>query len=560
MIENKNPGIRDSIPELMGGFGNLLREDPQRPQTNWLRPVHVTTAVRSTYVVPGDWPGKPDAWFADDAPPYKRRQQNNVEYFIDGEATYEAMVEAMETATGPDHFIVIIGWTLHVDFTLSKTGNRCPSSQRPLLKVLKERVAQGVLVRVLLYYNPLDPSVTGRPVVLKSKEALDELEMPHPPKPAVSKIRCLVDDAVRTAGAHHQKIVLVYGSEGLIGFLGGIDFNPDRVIPTKVRVLIGPGIIDAHGPLHDVHARVTGDAADDLMVLATNRWNYAKPYSLAHEIEAGGPTGVRFVDYPTGRDMDDLSVLLRRARAGATSPSWPHHVVQLGQTVGNPELAKVQGNGVWPIVRHGIRNAKKFIYVEDQYLWSVDAAEELGRAAGRLWHVTILLPPDDPLGASARHRALKRMKEVAGAAAGKIRIYVIREAVHQYVHAKMFIFNDEYVIIGSANSNNRGYFYDSEVNAGIADLDWQAESGARGGKWWFVELNLAHKLRIQLWAEHLRLQPDSLVDGVAAEVHWRHPPPHARIEPYTIGPDKRQWHAHEYDASYFVNPITDPRP
>src|SRR3954462_6398524 len=120
-ITNQNPSMRALIPELMGGAATdpLVRQDPTRPSTTWVRPVQVTSDVRSTYVVPGDWPGKPDDWFVDGGT-YKWRHQNNGEYLIDGEATYEAMAEAIDTATGPDHFIILLGWTIHVDFPLSK--------------------------------------------------------------------------------------------------------------------------------------------------------------------------------------------------------------------------------------------------------------------------------------------------------------------------------------------------------------------------------------------------------------------------------------------------------
>ena len=38
----------------------------------------------------------------------------------------------------------------------------------------------------------------------------------------------------QTIGAHHEKLVIVKGNEGLIAFCGGIDFNKNRVISTVV--------------------------------------------------------------------------------------------------------------------------------------------------------------------------------------------------------------------------------------------------------------------------------------------------------------------------------------
>jgi phosphatidylserine/phosphatidylglycerophosphate/cardiolipin synthase-like enzyme len=314
-----------------------------------------------------------------------------------------------------------------------------------------------------------------------------------------------------------------------------------------------------------VHARVTGEAADDLMVLATNRWNFSKPYFPPD------PSGKESdSNYPSGRAIFDLKELLEHTRVTHTAPPGPHRAVKIGHTVGNPELAKLQDNGAWPNVRKALREAKKFIYMEDQYLFSIEAVEELGQAAQRIsGHITILIPPDNRLpidlpfefadaGKIARHAALKRLKEVCGEVADKIAIYVVKEFNHSYIHAKMFVVDDEVAIIGSANSNNRGYFYDSEDNGVIADLEWKAETSAWGGKWWQLDLALAHKLRMELWSEHLNMPAEALVDGVAAEFHWRHISQRSNIAPYRI--DGRPWHEHEYESAYILDRLIDPRP
>lgn len=550
-IGNKNPAIRELVPELMGGIGSdLVRQDPQRPNTNWLRPVHVSTRIGSSYVVPGDWPAKPDGWFADDAPTYPLRRQNNVEYFIDGEPTYEAMVEAIETAETSEHFIVLVGWTLHVDFALSKTGNRTSSARNSLLKVLRDRLALGVTVCVLIYNNQLADGILSPPV-FEARVALLGLDIPN------ARIVFIIDEGYRgIVGCHHQKVLVVHGREGLVGFFGGVDFNPDRVEAD-----------DKGGPQHDVHARVTGEAADDLLVLATNRWNFAVPIPYAPGLPKNpgsatstSPNADGNKVHLTGRSVFDMTILLDRARAKPIATPGPYRMVKIGQTVGNPALAALQKNGVFPNVRKILKEAKNFIYIEDQYLWSVHATELLGEAAQRIsGHVTILFPRDESIPSpGARHKALKRLKEACGTAANKIAIYVIREAVHSYVHAKMFVVDDHVAIIGSANCNNRGYFHDSEVNGVIADHEWAFEGSPWMGKWWRLDLALAHKLRMELWSEHLRMPADALIDGVAAEVHWKNPPPNARIKPYEI--DRKLWYDHEYNSSYGEYPVTDPMP
>ena len=52
------------------------------------------------------------------------------------------------------------------------------------------------------------------------------------------------------------------GEQGLVAFCGGIDFNHDRVEAS------GQG-----RPLHDVHCRVRGPAAADILQTFIQRWN-----------------------------------------------------------------------------------------------------------------------------------------------------------------------------------------------------------------------------------------------------------------------------------------------
>ena len=73
-----------------------------------------------------------------------------------------------------------------------------------------------------------------------------------------------------------------------------------------------------------------------------------------------------------------------------------------------------------------------------------------------------------------------------------------------------------------------------------------------------LDLNIAHKLRIELWKEHLRLLPEWLVDGVASEVHWRYPSPTSRITPYLVEGKAR--HTYDFDPNPIIDGIVDPRP
>jgi len=62
-----------------------------------------------------------------------------------------------------------------------------------------------------------------------------------------------------------------------------------------------------------------------------------------------------------------------------------------------------------------------------------------------------------------------------------------------YIHAKVGIIDDEWLTVGSANLNNRGLILNSQVNAVMCDAA------------------LARDMRINLWAEHLALSREAVV-------------------------------------------------
>ena len=88
------------------------------------------------------------------------------------------------------------------------------------------------------------------------------------------------------------------------------------------------------------------------------------------------------------------------------------------------------------------------------------------------------------------------------------------------MHAKIWIFDDELAIIGSANCNQRGWTHDSEVNAVLfEDVNPVGET-------------FAQRLRMQLWVEHLNATPAAVRDGVTSAGLWTSSPPGARIRLY----------------------------
>jgi phosphatidylserine/phosphatidylglycerophosphate/cardiolipin synthase-like enzyme len=337
----------------------------------------------------------------------------------------------------------------------------------------------------------------------------------------------------RAFGSQHQKVLCVYGEEGLVCFCGGIDFNPDRVkIPSVSPILHW---VDEKGtPLHDVHCRITGPAALGLTQTFIDRWNNHPDVQKASRISA--ETG--------GKRWSELK-------------SVPHapekkgdHFVQIGRTF-RRGLYGFKSAGEFTasdMIVRAIRNAKRFIYTECQY-FTGDPAEFGGNhkledalkdALKRIEHLTIVVThyglSDLPLVNEHRRVFFQNLKNAGG---DKVRIFCLEpggdtaefrdgKIPETYVHAKIWIMDDEFAVIGSVNSNRRSWLHDTEVAAGIYETSTDT----------VLHYRLAHKFRIRLWSEHLKMSGATgeaeLADGVASGAHWLHLPRDARVRPYDL--------------------------
>jgi phosphatidylserine/phosphatidylglycerophosphate/cardiolipin synthase-like enzyme len=161
------------------------------------------------------------------------RQGNEVKFLIDGKETFQSMVDSIETANRPGHFIYLLGWINQDDFPLVP-GN--PNTTfKNLITVASNK---GVQVRTILWDNV---SVTN------TKEIKYVNTLPNGAG--------ILDNYTLNLGSHHQKVLIVNGNKGLISFCGGLDINKDRLYS------IGNG-----SPLHDVHCKIIGPSAFDLLV------------------------------------------------------------------------------------------------------------------------------------------------------------------------------------------------------------------------------------------------------------------------------------------------------
>jgi phosphatidylserine/phosphatidylglycerophosphate/cardiolipin synthase-like enzyme len=169
-----------------------------------------------------------------------------------------------------------------------------------------------------------------------------------------------------------------------------------------------------------------------------------------------------------------------------------------------------------------MRRARRLIYLEDQYMWSVDVARLFAEALAehpRLHLVVVVPRVPDQEGAFAetpelvgRWQAIDMCRQ-----AGRHRVHVFDVENHAgtpvYVHAKVCVVDDVWASVGSDNFNRRSWTHDSELSSAVLDTtrdDREPRDPAGAGEGARV---FARDLRLQLAREHLDRAADGSEDG-----------------------------------------------
>ena len=362
---------------------------------------------------------------------------------IDGADALQAMALAIAEAQVHVH---VTGWHLTPTFVMVR-GERSI-----VLKDLLAQVAARIPVRVLLWAGvPLPVMQPWRGDVRKVRDELT----------AGNDIQCALDARERPMHCHHEKTIVI---DDRVAFVGGIDLTSesgDRFDHSRhpPRASVG---------WHDASSRIEGPAVDDVAEHFRMRW---------HEV--------------TG---DTLAPTRPSARVGDVE-------LQIVRTVPEHVYAATP-KGDFRILEsyiRALRAAERFIYIENQFLWSpeieVVLREKISNPPHPDFRLVLLLPSKPNTGADDTRGVLANLIEAdkeADADAGRLLACTLFArsgplADPIYVHAKIGIIDDKWLTIGSANLNEHSLFNDTEMNVVSHDAD------------------LARQTRLRLWSEHLEL-------------------------------------------------------
>ncbi|KAJ7953180.1 Phospholipase D [Quillaja saponaria] len=551
------------------------------------------------------------------------------------------------------HMIYIVGWSIYHKVKLVREPTRpLPrGGELNLGELLKYKSEEGVRVLLLVWDDKTshDKLFIKSDGVMQTHDEETKKFFKHSsvtcvlaPRYASSKLSFLKQQVVGTIFTHHQKCVLVDtqasgNNRRITSFLGGIDLCDGRYDTPEHRIFRDLNTVfadDYHNPTfpagtkaprqpwHDLHCRIDGPAAYDVLINFEQRWRKAtkwtefglrlKRVSHWHDdalIKIGRISWILSPSFSVSKHgttvvpEDDPQLWIGRED---DTESWNVQIfrsIDSGSLKGFPKDVKtaeaqnlicaknlVIDKSIQTAYIQAIRSAQHYIYIENQYflgssyawpsyknagadnLIPMELAQKIASKirANERFSVYVIIPmwPEgDPNSATVQEilywqsQTMQMMYDIVGWELKTMQLADLhpqdylnffclgnREETSEetlssngnkvsdsqkhrrfmiYVHAKGMIIDDEYVIMGSANINQRSMAgtKDTEIAMG-AYQPHHTRSGrkkhARGQIYGY---------RLSLWSEHLGMldtsfeEPESLecvrkVNAIA-EDNWK---------------------------------------
>jgi len=511
---------------------------------------------------------------------------------------------------GAKHLIAITGWSVWTELRLFRGEEAQSIYGGTLGELLCRKADQGVEIKVMVWSEKTSGAWVGDKGMMNTHdmETYKYFKDPNNYRNKGNNVKCAlaprelgdikeVTDFLQnqySAGfyTHHQKSVICdeedpYQPDGrrkLVAYVGGLDLtggrydNPEHLLFATLKTdHLGdfrnsnakstPSGVGPREPWHDIHSKVEGPIAKDVLMNVVERWrvqgkqeqDYWEPLNDHRLLQSVNPDAVAILQDP-GKEWN---VQLFRS---ITSDSATLDVSMRENLVLTSKKGRMVEQSITQAYVQMIRHAKNFIYIENQYFmgsafqWSEDNGVLCNHTipveittkicnkmfAGERFTAYIVIPmwPEgDPTSAPMQailfwqSSTIKMMYKEIGKALreanvpphlgqhptdwlvflcpGKRELYgphmevldqpepgtlaaTFRQTMRQmiYVHSKMIIVDDAYILVGSANINERSMSgtRDTEMAVGC----WQPQ---------FNDYNPygdVHMFRMSLWAEHLK--------------------------------------------------------
>ncbi|KAG4119573.1 hypothetical protein ERO13_D11G088400v2 [Gossypium hirsutum] len=508
--------------------------------------------------------------------------------------------------------VYITGWSVWHKVRLVR--DVAPASDCTLGDILRSKSQEGVRVLLLLWDDPTSRSILGYKTegIMATHDEETRSFFKHSsvqvllcPRIAGKKHSWVKQKEVGTIYTHHQKTVIVDADAGnnhrkIIAFVGGLDLcdgrydNPDHALFRTLQTYhkddyhnptyTGSTVGCPREPWHDMHSKIDGPAAYDVLVNFEERWlKAAKPHGLKKLKKPFDDALLRIARIPDIMGVSDFTEnendperwhvqIFRSIDSNSVKgfPKDPKDATSKNLVCGKNVLIDMSIHTAYV---KAIRAAQHFIYIENQYFlgssynWS--SYKNLGadnlipmeialKIASKIkanerfaaYVVIPMWPEGVPTGAATQrilywqnktmsmmyetiYRALVEAgldstcvpedflnfyclgnRELDGyqppidespkaantpeALSRKSRRFMI------YVHSKGMIVDDEFIIVGSANINQRSMegTRDTEIAMGAYQPQhtWAAKRSSPLGQ--------IYGYRMSLWAEHIGVVED----------------------------------------------------
>ncbi|KAL5264098.1 hypothetical protein ACHWQZ_G005247 [Mnemiopsis leidyi] len=489
-----------------------------------------------------------------------------------------AWSDISESISNAKRFIYITGWSMTHSIRLIRDPHDkdVTKSSPQLGDILKEKASQGVQVLVLLWDEPFNNEELAMSGVVGTNDEVTRIYFSN------TKVKCVLAARQKnkrgmletfvsnTSYSHHQKTVICdeeNASCGTVAYLGGLDLTVGRYDDQNHSLFESisnqhaddfyqtfPGItgpeMGPRQPWHDVHSRITGEAALDVLSNFTERWKIEAP-----------------------KDVKNLAALPEEDQ---TKSNWR---IQIYRSIpvdaalfddNKKHLLQAKHGRRYEATIHrayvsGVRNAENFLYIENQYFlgsahtWfekgsprcnhlvpveiALQICEMIERGRRFTAYILIpLFPEGDPLAPHIQEilfwqtktmtmmykkiaKAIKKAnidahpcdylnffclgkRETPPAAMQLLTADTPANKMARtgramiYVHSKALVVDDIYAIVGSANINQRSM--DGRRDTEIAVGCWETQEGTEN----LVAEGHVQGLRKSLWVEHLGVYED----------------------------------------------------
>jgi phosphatidylserine/phosphatidylglycerophosphate/cardiolipin synthase-like enzyme len=410
--------------------------------------------------------------------------------FQDEFKTFDRMEEVVESL-GDGDVLYVSNWQFQPD-NLLLTADPSGSKSRTWGHLIADKAGQGVRIRVIVAQHPIgSPFMTD----LNALGAVVDLV----PTAKRDNFKFIVSPHPHFLGVHHRKYVVARKGKITVAFCGGLDVSFNRA-PQQVPA--GGSRWSAGFVWHDVAAKLEGLIARDFEHEFVEAWNREKDKALN----------------TLRGDWKPFEKLTQSQSGGDSAAAINKQDVQVLRTVSvGPAPADIRRDDIWRAYFQVIGRARRFLYLENQYLQQPKLADAIVKQAeaepGLIVLVLIGTGSDDVDQVDPSLTGLKRAAQealveatknafalrleffkrltVAPLTANRLRVYTLNYP-HGITHTKLILADDEVLSVGSANGNPRGFFFDSEVNFVLDHAETVGE------------------FRSRLWAHNLGVAPDKV--------------------------------------------------